>query len=171
MRKTLLTPEIAILYPRDEKEKAVSALDTVLVYVINISEGGALFESSVKFEAGSLLDILIRLSEERIWTAFEGKVISVYPSSNKLNYHLLGVQFQKLKLHEEVAVRKKKMSPSDVEFLIKTELFDAVPEEARCPLLNCLVPKHLRAGDRLISQGDKGDAVYVIQHGTCLVSV
>ncbi len=171
VRKTLLTPEIAILYPQYEKEKEDSALDTVLVYVLNISEGGALFESPVKFKASSLFDILIRLSEERIWTAFEGRVISVYPSSNKLNYHLLGVQFQKIKLHEEVAVRKKRMSPSDVEFLMQTQLFDAVPEEARCPLLNCLVPKHVHAGDRLISQGDKGDTVYVIQHGTFLVSV
>jgi CRP-like cAMP-binding protein len=167
-RKTLPSPEIAILYPLSDKKESTS--DSFLFYVLNISEGGVLLEYPQRFEAGSFFDMRIRLSDERVWTAFEGKVIWLHKSFNKPNHYLLGVQFQRPKLHEEVTVHKR-VSPSDVEFLMHTQLFDAIPQDARCPVLNCIVPKHLRAGERLISQGEIGDNFYLIQHGLCLVSV
>ena len=167
-RKTLTSPEIAILYPLSDKKESTS--DAFLFYVLNISEGGVLLESPQRFEADSFFDMWIRLSDERVWTAFEGKVIWLHKSFNKPNHYLLGVQFQRPKLHEEVTVHKR-MSPSDVEFLIHTQLLDAIPQDAWCPVLNCIVPKHLRAGERLISQGEKGDNFYLIQDGSCQVSV
>jgi Tfp pilus assembly protein PilZ len=167
-RKTLTTPETAILYPLHKKRESTS--DTFLAYVINISEGGVLIESPVRFKDGSLLDMWIRLSDEGGWTAFEGKVIWLHQNFTKPNYYLLGVQFQRLKLHEEVT-GSKRMLPSDVEFLMHTQLFNIIPQEAKCPLLNCIKPRYLRSGERLISQGEIGDTFYLIQHGSCLVSV
>jgi CRP-like cAMP-binding protein len=167
-RKTLTSPEIAILYPLSDKKESTS--DAFLFYVLNISEGGVLLESPQRFEAGSFFDMWIRLSDERVWTAFEGKVIWLHKSFNKPNHYLLGVKFQRPKLYEEVTVHKR-MSPSDVEFLMHTQLLDAIPQDAWCPVLNCIMPRHLRAGERLISQGEKGDNFYLIQDGSCLVSV
>ena len=63
------------------------------------------------------------------------------------------------------------MCPSDLEFFTGTRLFDAISEEAKCPLLNSMTPKHVQPGQRFIRQGERGDAVYVIQEGSCLVSV
>jgi len=34
-----------------------------------------------------------------------------------------------------------------------------------------MTPKHLQAGERLISQGDEGDTLYIIQNGSCVVGV
>lgn len=168
LRKTLPTPEIAIFYPL--YDKAIPSPDTFLVYVINISEGGILIESPVRFKTGSSLDIWIRLYDEGGWTAFEGKIIWLHYCPDKPKFYLLGVQFIRLKLHEKV-VGHKRIKPSDIEFLINTQLFKAIPHEAWCPVLNCIEPRHLHAGVRLISQGEIGETLYLIQNGSCLVSV
>jgi len=67
--------------------------------------------------------------------------------------------------------RKNRMHPSDVEFLMHTQLFDAIPQEAKRRLLNCMTPKHVKAGEKLFSQGEEGDTLYIIQDGSCVVHV
>jgi serine/threonine protein kinase len=63
------------------------------------------------------------------------------------------------------------MYPSDLEFLMATPLFDAISEEAKCPLLNVMIPQRVKAGERIISQGETGDSFYIIQEGSCVVNV
>ncbi len=64
---------------------------------------------------------------------------------------------------------RAQISKEDFEFLVGTDLFRATSEEARNYLMSVMYPRRLKAGERLISQGDKGDAFYVIEEGTCLV--
>jgi serine/threonine protein kinase len=59
----------------------------------------------------------------------------------------------------------------DLEFFRGTQLFDAISEEAKCPLLNRMTPEYVETGKRFIKQGEPGDAFYVIQEGSCVVSV
>lgn len=54
---------------------------------------------------------------------------------------------------------------------MKIPLLNAIPEEARSLLWTCMIPKRVGKGERLISQGDEGDRLYVIQDGACVVSV
>jgi CRP-like cAMP-binding protein len=61
--------------------------------------------------------------------------------------------------------------PGDLEFLMSTKLFDSIPRTAICRLLNCLQPKHLKAGERLFSQGDAADSLYIIQEGRCAIKL
>jgi serine/threonine protein kinase len=63
------------------------------------------------------------------------------------------------------------MYPCDLEFLISSPLLDAIPLEAKCPLLNSMTPRQVPAGERFIAQGDEGDTFYIIQEGSCLVNV
>jgi CRP-like cAMP-binding protein len=69
--------------------------------------------------------------------------------------------------------RKKqgKMSQEDFAFLMNTDLLRATPEEGRSQLLYYMTRKEVKAGERIISQGEKGDRSFLIQHGSCLVSV
>ncbi|MFO8082870.1 MAG: protein kinase [Desulfobacterales bacterium] len=60
---------------------------------------------------------------------------------------------------------------ADCRFLLSMPLIHSLPPEAVCPLLNSLLAKKVRAGERFISQGDPGDAVYLIQEGTCAAIV
>jgi serine/threonine protein kinase len=171
--------EVGIVYPQyDELEQDVSSgdrRDTWLVRILNSSEGGLLLESPLRFRVGSLLDMRIRLPREDVWKAFGGEVVWVRETPDKDNYCFLGV-----KLHPEsreplpvdsVQAGKKRISPADFEFFMSTQLFDAISEEAKCPLLNCMTPGHIQAGERFLRQGDEGDTFYVIQEGSCVVHV
>ena len=179
-RSVLPTPELAIIYPRydqvGEDTHRVDKHDTLVVHILNRSKGGILLESSEGLKAGSLLDMRMQLPHERAWMAYKGEVVWGHNSPTKPGHHLLGVEFKKTTLGEEVTmpggpVAKKRLYPSDLEFLMKTSLFDAISEEAECPLLNVMTPSHVKAGERVIAQGDKGDRFYVIQDGSCAVSV
>ncbi|MBM4328338.1 MAG: cyclic nucleotide-binding domain-containing protein [Deltaproteobacteria bacterium] len=68
-------------------------------------------------------------------------------------------------------IRKGAMSQEDFDFLMNTDLLRATPHEAKSQLIFAMTPIRLRAGERLISQGDDGDHFYLIQRGTCVVSV
>ena len=63
------------------------------------------------------------------------------------------------------------MSREDFEFLMGTELLIATPDEAKSQLMSYMTPVRLKTGERLISQGEKGDRFYIIQHGSCTVGV
>ena len=179
-REFLPSPEVGILYPeyskKGEESDIEGRLDTLLVNLLNRSKGGLLLESFLEFKVGSSLDILVRLPHEEVWQAFKGKVKWVDKKPNKQNRCLFGIKFQPGTSHIEAPmhkeeVRKKRMYPRDLEFLMQIPLFDSISQESRCPLLNCMTPKHLQAGERLISQGDEGDTLYIIQNGSCVVGV
>ncbi len=68
-------------------------------------------------------------------------------------------------------LKKRKMSRKDFAYLLGTDLFNAVPEEAQNRLLACLAPLTVRAGERFICQGDDADCLYLIEKGSCVVSV
>lgn len=62
------------------------------------------------------------------------------------------------------------ISNEEFEFLLGSELFQGTPEGARDCLRAAMKPRRIKAGERLITQGDKGDELYVIQEGSCLVN-
>jgi serine/threonine protein kinase len=66
---------------------------------------------------------------------------------------------------------RTKMSKEDRDFLLKTELLLAAPEKAKSQLLASMTRKPVKAGERFISQGDRGDCFYVIQKGSCTVAM
>ncbi len=178
-REVLKTPEVGMVYPRSSERtgKATEARpDTLLVNVINKSEGGLLLESCLRFRKGSSLDIQMRLPDEQVWQAFRGKVVWGHESPAKKEYHLLGVKFHPAPVPVELpmdktAVLKKRMYPRDLEFLMRVPLLNCLARDAKCPLLNTMTPKHVPAGERFISQGDEGNTLYLIQEGTCVVNL
>lgn len=179
-RDALPTSEVGIVYPQyDDEGKDMAPADrpdTLVVPVPNRSEGGLLLESPLRFNAGSFLDVRIRLPYEKAWMALKGKVVRADESSDKQNHYLLGVEFQPDTLRKElpthgVKAGKKRMYPSDVEFFMDTQLFSAISDEAKCPLLNCMTPIRFRKGQRVIRQGDEGDTFYIVQEGSCVAHV
>ncbi|HMK36485.1 MAG TPA: protein kinase [Desulfomonilaceae bacterium] len=59
----------------------------------------------------------------------------------------------------------------DLEFLMKTQLLRATPDTLKKRLLSVMTPVRIVAGHRLIRQGEQGDRLYVIQQGSCVVSL
>jgi serine/threonine protein kinase len=178
-REALPFSEIGIVYPKYDPDGQDGASedrrDTWLVHIRDRSEGGLLLEAPLSFGIGSLLDMRMRLVHEDVWQAIRGEVVWARetPDSNKGCF--IGVR-----LHPEIRetlprdmeqAGKKRMCPADLEFFRGTQLFDAISEEAKCPLLNRMTPEYVEPGKRFITQGEPGDAFYVIQEGSCVVSV
>ena len=178
-REALPFSEIGIVYPKYDPDGQDGASedrrDTWLVHIRDRSEGGLLLEAPLSFGIGSLLDMRMRLVHEDVWQAIRGEVVWARetPDSNKGCF--IGVR-----LHPETRetlprdmeqAGKKRMCPADLEFFRGTQLFDAISEEAKCPLLNRMTPEYVEPGKRFITQGEPGDAFYVIQEGSCVVSV
>ena len=179
-RKTLNSHELGLVYPQypSGERDAVSkkGQDTLLVYLRNISEGGFLLESLQKLEHDTLVDMRMRLPNNQSWQAFNGKIVWANESQTRSGYYLLGVESYKSATHEDsssctIEERTKQMQPCDLEFLMNTPLLDAIPLEAKCLMLNAMTPKLIRKGEKIISQGDVGDTFYLIQDGSCIVSV
>ena len=61
------------------------------------------------------------------------------------------------------------LSPEDHRFLTSTLLLESLSPRAARPLLACLTPQEFPAGIRLITQGEEGDALYIVQDGLCAV--
>ncbi len=59
----------------------------------------------------------------------------------------------------------------DLEFLMNTELLRAAPDHVKKQLLSTLNPVKVKAGERFISQGTRGDALFLIQAGSCVVGL
>jgi len=62
-------------------------------------------------------------------------------------------------------------SPEDYAFLKETRFFKSIDRGRLCPLLNALTFKRVPAGELFMKQGDKGDSCFIIQKGTCTVTI
>ncbi|MGD8989221.1 MAG: protein kinase [Syntrophobacterales bacterium] len=179
-RKVLPAPDVGIVHPHygvEEQDHATgSGSDTLLVYLLNMSEGGFLLEALQRLPVDTEVDLWTRLPDDKDWQAFRGRVVWEQMSPVKSESYLLGVELlETLEFPEGtkscVEEGKRKMYPHDLEFLINTPLLDAISLEAKCPLLSSMTPKHVRAKTRFIAQGDEGDTFFIIQKGSCVVSV
>jgi eukaryotic-like serine/threonine-protein kinase len=144
------------------------------VNVLNVSEKGALIESSHDLEGVSRLVFRILLLAKT-----ESRAFFARPAWSRQNaaggLHSAGLEFL-YTIEDSVPFQASVQEHSipkidDLEFLVNTQLLDSIPEHAVCHLLNCLKRKTLTAGERLFSQGDVGDMLYIIQEGTCSVKL
>jgi len=179
-RQTLPTPEVGIVHPhyggQEGEHFSGKWKDTLLVYLLNVSEGGFLLESLQRLEINTEVDLWTRLPQRKDWQAVHGRVVWTEPSPIKSGFYLLGVEFLEVALSAErqrpaVDSDKRRMYPGDLEFLIGSPLFHAIPLEAKCPLLDRMTPIQVKTGERFISQGDEGNTFYIIQEGSCVVNV
>lgn len=64
-----------------------------------------------------------------------------------------------------------RFSGPEFQFLRQTPFFTAIPEDARFHLMVAMKPVRIPAGERFIRQGEAADSFYLIQNGSCTVSV
>lgn len=57
------------------------------------------------------------------------------------------------------------------DFILQKEISDGLTQEARKTFLTSMEEKRFKAGERLITRGEKGDKLFIIQDGTCTVIV
>jgi serine/threonine protein kinase len=179
-REILQSPDFGIIYLKSKQgchTLPKTGTDTLLVNILNKSKSGVLIQSPLRFRALSSLDLLIRDSERKVWIPVKGKVKWIKGYHPKRGYYPLGVEFDKQSLNMDIPRKafqdrqKRMITPSDIDFFLNTKLFNAIPRESICPLLNSLKFKFCKAGERFVSQGDKGDKLYIIRSGSCIVNL
>ncbi|MBW2465842.1 MAG: protein kinase [Deltaproteobacteria bacterium] len=176
-RYTFDIPVIGILFPKEAlsaEKPAVETADTLTMLIHNRSDTGVLMESPVCFNRDEHVVLQVRYPDQDEWCCMEGKVAWAAVNPRNPSYYLMGLRTRKIPLEEEDLIpskgkRARRMYPRDLDFLINTNLFRAISQDTKCPLLNNMMPAELHPGDRLITQGKMGDSLYIIQEGDCLV--
>jgi CRP-like cAMP-binding protein len=98
----------------------------------------------------------------------------VTPDSAAPRFHRVGLAFigpAAARLSPETIDAKRVFTAADYEFLREIGLLKRLHPDAVCPLLNHLRFRRVQPGERLITQGDSGDACYIIQRGSCGIHV
>jgi eukaryotic-like serine/threonine-protein kinase len=172
-RETLSPPRVGVVHLASGQEQEPGEA-TVITEVHSISPGGALLTAGSKLSRGSRLCLHVFEQGAGQWQTFQAKVaLSELATSG--DRHLARVEFTQEETPPRQCLQHLQASsapqPKDVEFLLGTPLFQAIPQRAVCPLLNQVVRRGLPAGQRLMTQGDPGDNFYIIQKGYCTISV
>jgi tRNA A-37 threonylcarbamoyl transferase component Bud32 len=148
----------------------------LFVDLLNRSTNGVAFKTKQKIDPGKAFHLCAFNTAEKSWELFKGKAIWIKQDSETSGYNQLGAELQPADqraqlLGDEEGHDKKMPLASDYRFFRRTELLKSISRDAVCPLLNCVTFKHVKAGQRFISQGEFGDCVYVIQCGICVVNL
>ncbi|MDQ7787426.1 MAG: protein kinase [Thermodesulfovibrionales bacterium] len=178
-REVIDPPKTGIIYSDDQKKEHSDGKKkphVLYINVLNMSDKGLLFQSPVRFRQRSTLNMRIWNHHEKGWMAVHGRVVWVNHDPSRPDYFLIGIENREEKPALETAPSEglpagRTIYPSDLEFLLDTKLFQAVPRESLVPLLNSLKFEQFRKGERLIAQGDEGDCFYIIRKGSCIVSI
>ena len=171
-------PLSGVIYGHDATDCGGSLFEHLTytpVDVVRVSPRDASIETTVALSNGLNLDFLIFDQCQQEWVYYPVQVARVEKLEEDQKY-LADLQF----LPEQEAVIREscepygeptKRSESDLLFLIRSELLDSVPQRELFHLLDCLSRKRFKAGDRIITQGDSGDFLFLVQEGICCAKV
>lgn len=143
------------------------------VTIANRSAKGVLVESCVELHPGALLSLILFDGAEGAWTTFQAKIIWCRPHA-LAGFHLAGLEYCNRPEKGGAAVElplSGKASHEELQFLVNTELMDSVPKQALAVLLNMMQRVEAAPGERVMHQGDPGDAMYLIYDGELAVQV
>jgi serine/threonine protein kinase len=176
-RKRRKTPMLGVVNclpaSRDSSENGAGM---VIVDVHNLSESGAFFTGWAELDAGTLLQVHAYDYDTKEWHYFQGKVAHTSNAKDE-GHHVAGIKIEHAPPQEGRADawlwdnQCPAPQPPDIEFLTSVPLLRSVPRRAVCPLLNCVKRRVIKAGQRIMNQGEEGETFCIVQQGTCSIRV
>ncbi len=144
----------------------------LFVSVLNLSVQGILIKSDRNFEKDFELKLMIQNYELKQWDSFYCRIAWRQDSQVDDGFNI-GLEFL---FPVDISKDKNKkihngLSPDDLDFILHTRLLNVLPKEGVCSFLNCINQKIIKPGFRFITQGDKGDSLYIIQKGLCSIQI
>jgi serine/threonine protein kinase len=179
-RKMLLPPEVGFFYTVDVGQESEidfhESIRPLFVDIFNISDNGALLKAGEKIEPKAFFHLQVYNSFDKLWKFFSGKVKWIKKDSTKSGYYFAGLELRPeteaiIPLDREKIKGLQIPLPCDFEFFRSTKLIGFIPRDAVCSLLNSVTYKNLKAGERLMVQGEVGDTCFLIQSGSCIATV
>jgi eukaryotic-like serine/threonine-protein kinase len=145
----------------------------VFVDVMNCSECGILVQVPFQLSEGTIVNLALPDDDTGTWATQTARII--WTRRNAANNFCTGLEYlggnPVATSQMEWEVDPQKPSPADLSFLMQASFFQAIPRTELCFLLNTLHKTLVSAGERLISRGEPGECLYLIQKGVCCVFV
>ncbi|HDQ39446.1 MAG TPA: cyclic nucleotide-binding domain-containing protein [Desulfonatronum sp.] len=145
----------------------------VFVDVKNCSECGVLVQVPFQLGEGTIVNLALPDDDTGTWATQAARI--VWTRKNADNCFCTGIEYlggdRAAAPQVEWETDPQKPSPADLSFLMQANFFQAIPRTELCFLLNALHKTLASAGERLISQGEPGECLYLIQKGACCVFV
>ena len=179
-RIDLNPPEVGILILEDVGHVYGTTLAPspwkLFVDMMNRSLEGVEIRTEKEIEPATTFYLRAFNRDRKSWELFKGQTKWLLRDREKGIYHKVGavlkpVQVANELFTEEDNLNKKMPVASDYQFFRKTDLLKSISRDSVCPLLNCITFKHVKAGQRFITQGEPGNSFFIIQKGTCVVNV
>ena len=146
----------------------------IIAYVTEQSESMLLLNSTYKFEPRSPCEIWMSGQNESCYVRYDGKILRIAISPAHCAFYVAEIEIESREIYETIPeftdTRLKGFYPSDLRFLLNSNIFVSLSEQTTCALLNAFLPVRVKAGERFISQGEEGDNCYMIREGTCIVT-
>jgi CRP-like cAMP-binding protein len=176
LRQTLNPPRVAVLRLVDGDGTCPSSWGIgerpFYVDVYDGSSCGLLVRTTRKIAVGQNFHLFAHGFPEKGWGCFTGQVRWVQPDPKKPEHHFTGCTAAPANIALPclaTAGDKSGPFPADYEFFRMVPFLKAIHRDAVCPLLNSIRYRSVKAGERFICQGDRGDVCYIVQSGTCRV--
>lgn len=146
------------------------------VDVLNRSKNGIALKTGQAISPGTAFKLVVYDKYRKDWEVLEGQTKWIEKADKFRLMNLIGAEIHPSEmdyqsLDETDDAEKCMPLAADCQFFRETELLSAIARDAVCPLLNCVAFRSVKAGQRFITQGEPGDAFYIIQKGTCAVNV
>ena len=166
-RKKTNQSRLAIIYFKKNGLNSFHFVD-----VLNLNENGVQIESDIGFKKELELKLMIKNSKSDQWGIVSCK-IAWSRTSDDVKIHSIGLEFISIMENSSNSDLdfKTAISSQDLDFILNTRLLKVIPKKGICSFLNCMSRKILVPGMRFITQGDKGDSLYIIQKGLCSIQI
>jgi serine/threonine protein kinase len=143
----------------------------MFVDVKNSSNGGSLIQLPFQLAAGTVFNLSVADKDVGTWTTRQARI--VWTKLHDDGHFNSGVEFLDSECAPSVLWETDSMrpSPADLSFLMGASFFQAISDQGLCLLLNALRKTTVEAGERIITQGEPGECLFLIQDGSCVVFV
>jgi CRP-like cAMP-binding protein len=175
-RRVLNPPRVAVLRPVGaENNRSPSWGQGERPFYVDVhdgSSGGLRLRSTRDISTGRSVHLFVFGFPDKRWGCFEGEVIWTRPDPKKADYYLIGCTATAACFSLPCppgSGGKSGPFPSDYEFFRTVPFLKAIHRDAVCPLLNQIRFRSVKAGERFISQGEKGEDCFIVQSGACQV--
>ncbi|MGD2099137.1 MAG: protein kinase [Desulfobacterales bacterium] len=173
-------PEVGILFLEEAgyvpRTRLAPSPKKLFVDLINRSDAGVAIRTEKKIEPATVFYLSAYNRTEKTWDLFLGIAKWILSDLENNRRHKIGASLKAVQdkdgFYRSPDFADKKIPvASDYQFFRNTDLLKSISRDSVCPLLNCITFKNVKAGQRLMTQGEPGADCYIIQKGTCVVSV
>lgn len=165
VRESLDDPRLAVVFFETDNSSSYHFAN-----ILNLGIQGVLIESDKKFENGIKPKLMMKNPELDQWDTFFCRVAWAQTTESEKQYKT-GLEFL-FPVNNGIEPKpgiNGDITPQDIDFLLATRLFKAVPKGFLCSLLNCLSRRSVAQNTRFMSRENPQNCLYIVHKGICRI--